>query len=176
MGRFHTAWLNMMYPRLRLAANLIRDDGVCFISIDDHEVHNFRKICGEALGEKNFVAELIWERAYSPKNDAKYISNSHDYVLMYVKPIENFKIGRFPRISEASARYFNPYNDPRGVWESTEMSSKTYNASSDYETTTPSGRIVRPPHGSCLRFSKESYEAKLKDNRISFGANGDGVP
>lgn len=176
MGRYHTNWLNMMYPRLRLAANLLRDDGVIFISIDDNEVHNLRKLCDEVFGEENFVAQLIWERAYSPKNDAKYISNSHDYVLMYAKALDDFKIGRLPRTEEANARYSNPDNDPRGVWKSTDMSAKTYNANDDYEIVTPSGRIVRPPHGSCWRLSKQSFEEKLGDNRISFGANGDGVP
>ena len=176
MGRYHTNWLNMMYPRLRLAANLMRDDGVIFISIDDNEVHNLRKLCDEVFGEENFVAQLIWERAYSPKNDAKYISNSHDYVLMYAKALDDFKIGRLPRTEEANARYSNPDNDPRGVWKSTDMSAKTYNANDDYEIVTPSGRIVRPPHGSCWRLSKQSFEEKLGDNRISFGANGDGVP
>lgn len=176
MGRFHTKWLNMMYPRLRLAANLLRDDGVIFISIDDAEVHNLRKLCDETFGEENFVAELVWERAYSPKNDAKYISNSHDYVLMYAKHIEAFKIGRLPRTEEANARYSNPDNDPRGDWKSTDMSAKTYNENYDYEITLPSGRVVRPPHGSCWRLSKKSFEEKVKNNQISFGANGDGVP
>jgi adenine-specific DNA-methyltransferase len=82
MGRFHTNWLNMMWPRLRLAANLLRDDGVIFISIDDHEVHNLRKLCDEIFGEENFIGQFIWQRAYSPKNDTKYISNSHDYVTI----------------------------------------------------------------------------------------------
>ncbi len=176
MGRFHTNWLNMMYPRLRLAANLLRDDGVIFISIDDNEVHNLRKLCDEVFGEENFVAELVWERAYSPKNDAKYISNSHDYVLMYAKSLENFVVGRLPRTEEANARYSNPDNDERGVWKSTDMSAKTYNIIYDYEITLPSGRIVKPPHGSCWRLSKDSFTEKVKDNRISFGANGDGVP
>ncbi len=93
-GRYHTDWLNMMYPRLRLARNLLTENGVIFISIDDNEVHNLRKICDEIFGEDNFVAQLIWERAYSPKNDAKYISNSHDYVMMYAKNLNEFIIGK----------------------------------------------------------------------------------
>lgn len=176
MGRFHTNWLNMMYPRLRLAANLLRDDGVIFISIDDNEVHNLRKLCDEVFGEENFVAELIWERAYSPKNDAKYISNSHDYVLMYVKKIDDYKIGRLPRTEEANARYQNPDNDPRGVWKSSDMSVKTYNADCDYPITTPSGRIVEPPTGRCWSFTENTFKEKLADNRIWFGADGNSVP
>ena len=176
MGRFHTNWLNMMYPRLRLASNLLRDDGVIFISIDDNEIDNLKKLCNEVFGEENFVAQLIWERAYSPKNDAKYISNSHDYVLMYSKSIERFKIGRLPRTEEANARYSNPDNDPRGVWKSTDMSVKTFSESGNYPITTPSGNIVYPPAGRCWSLSKASFDEKLKDNRISFGADGNGAP
>lgn len=176
MGRYHTNWLNMMYPRLRLAANLLRDDGVIFISIDDNEVTNLRKICDEVFGEENFVAQLIWERAFSPKNDAKYVSNSHDYVLMYARNISDFKIGQLDRSEEAESRYKNPDNDPRGKWTSGDLSVKTYNASSDYEIITPSGRKVLPPHGACWRVSKERFNELVDDNRIWFGENGDNVP
>lgn len=176
MGRFHTNWLNMMYPRLMLAANLLTDDGVIFISIDDNELFNLKKVCDDVFGEENFVANLIWERAYSPKNDAKYISNSHDYVLMYAKSIENFTIGRLPRTEEANSRYKNPDNDPRGVWKPSDMSVKTYNAECDYPITTPSGRVVEPPTGRCWRLSKKAFLERLQDNRIYFGENGDSVP
>ena len=176
MGRFHTNWLNMMLPRLRLAANLLRDDGVIFISIDDNEVHNLRKLCDEVFGEENFISELVWERAYSPKNDAKYISNSHDYVLMYVKQIESFQVGRLPRTDEANARYHNPDSDPRGVWKPSDMSVKTYNAECDYPITAPSGRVIEPPTGRCWRLSKKAFFERLADNRISFGADGNSVP
>ena len=176
MGRFHTNWLNMMYPRLRLAANLLRDDGVIFISIDDHEIHNLRKLCDEVFGEENFISELIWERAYSPKNDAKFISNSHDYVLMYAKNIANFVIGRLERTDEANARYKNLDNDPRGVWKPSDMSVKTYNAECDYPITTPSGRVIEPPTGRCWSLSKNAFLERLHDNRIYFGADGNSVP
>jgi adenine-specific DNA-methyltransferase len=176
MGRFHTKWLNMMYPRLRLAANLLRDDGIIFISIDDNEVDNLKKLCNEVFGEENFVAQLIWERAFSPKNDAKYVSNSHDYVLMYARNISDFKIGQLDRSEEAESRYKNPDNDPRGKWTSGDLSVKTYNASSDYEIITPSGRKVLPPHGACWRVSKERFNELVDDNRIWFGENGDNVP
>ena len=176
MGRFHTNWLNMMYPRLRLASNLLKDDGVCFISIDDNEIHNLRKICDEVFGEENFVAELIWERAYAPKNDAKYISNSHDYVLMYAKSIADFQIGRLPRTEEANARYSNPDNDPRGVWKSSDMSVKTYTPENDYPITVPSGRVVEPPTGRCWSLSEKAFSERLQDNRIWFGTDGNSVP
>jgi len=176
MGRFHTNWLNMMYPRLRLAANLLRDDGVIFISIDDNEIHNLRKLCDEVFGEENFISGLIWERAYSPKNDAKFISNSHDYVLMYAKNISDFVIGRLERTDEANARYKNPDNDPRGVWKPSDMSVKTYNAECDYTITTPSGRVIEPPTGRCWSLSKNAFLERLQDNRIYFGADGNSVP
>ena len=175
-GRYHTNWLNMMYPRLKLARNLLTDDGVIFISIDDNEVANLKKICDEIFGEDNFVAQLIWQRAFSPKNDAKYISNSHDYILLYCKTITKFKIGRLPRTEEANARYQNPDNDPRGVWTSSDLSVKTYNASYDYPIITPSGKIVEPPSGRCWRTSKESFEKLVEDNRVYFGEDGSNTP
>lgn len=175
-GRFHTDWLNMIYPRLKVARDLLTDDGVIFISIDDNEVENLRKVCDEVFGEQNFIATLIWERAFAPKNDAKFISSSHDYILMCAKRIENFKIGRLERTQEANARYSNPDNDPRGVWTSGDMLVKTYNKSCDYPITTPSGKIVNPVPGRCWRFSEESFLEKVKDNRIWFGPEGNGVP
>ena len=175
-GRFHSDWCSMIYSRLLLARNLLSDDGVIFISIDDNEQENLKKICDEVFGSGNFVAELIWERAFSPKNDARFVSNSHDYVLMYVRSIAQFEIGRLPRTEEANARYSNPDNDPRGVWMSSDISVKTYNAECDYPITTPSGRIIEPPTGRCWSLSSKAFEERLRDNRIWFGADGDGVP
>ena len=175
-GRYHTDWLNMMYPRLILARNLLTDDGVIFISIDDSEQDNLKKLCNEVFGEENFVAQLVWQRAFAPKNDAKYISNSHDYVLMVSKSIESFKIGRLKRTEEANARYSNPDNDPRGVWMSSDISVKTYNEECDYPITTPSGRIVEPPTGRCWSLSKNAFLERLHDNRIWFGPDGNGTP
>lgn len=175
-GRFHTDWLNMIYPRLKVARDLLSDDGVIFISIDDNEQKNLKNVCDEIFGPSNFIAQLIWERAFSPKNDAKFISNSHDYILMYSKNIENFSIGRLPRTEEANARYSNPDNDPRGVWMSSDISVKTYNAACDYPITTPSGKIVEPPAGRCWRLSKNAFFERLQDKRIWFGPNGDNTP
>lgn len=175
-GRYHSDWCSMMYPRLRLARELLSEDGVIFISIDDNEDRNLRILCDETFGEPNFVAQLIWERAYSPKNDAKYVSNSHDYVLVYAKSIDNFVIGRLPRTDEANARYKNPDNDPRGVWKPSDLSVKTYSAESDYPITTPSGRVVEPPAGRCWRLSRTAFRERLQDGRIWFGPNGDSVP
>lgn len=175
-GRFHSDWCSMIYSRLMVARTLLTDDGVIFISIDDHEQRNLKNICDEVFGESNFIAQLVWERAYSPKNDARFISNSHDYVLMYAKELENFVIGRLDRTEEANARYSNPDNDPRGVWKPSDMSVKTYNAESDYPITTPSGRVVEPPAGRCWRLSRNAFRERLQDNRIWFGPDGDSVP
>ena len=175
-GHFHSDWCSMMYPRLKLARNLLREDGVLFMSIDDNEVVNARKLCDEVFGEGNFVAQLIWERAYAPKNDARFISNSHDYVLMVAKDISSFVIGRLPRTEEANARYRNLDNDPRGDWKPSDMSVKTYNAECDYPITLPSGRVVEPPTGRCWSLSKKAFLERLEDNRIWFGADGNSVP
>ena len=175
-GRFHSDWCSMIYSRLLLARNLLTDDGVIFISIDDNEQENLKKCCDEVFGGQNFVAQLVWERAFSPKNDARFISNSHDYVLMYAKNITQFVIGRLPRTEEANARYSNPDNDPRGVWMSSDISVKTYNAECDYPITTPSGRVIEPPAGRCWSLSKKAFLERLQDNRIWFGPDGNGVP
>lgn len=175
-GRFHTDWLNMIYPRLKVARDLLTEDGVIFISIDDNEVENLRKVCDEVFGERNFIAQLIWERAFSPKNDARFVSNSHDYVLMFTRNIDSFVIGRLDRTAEANARYSNPDNDPRGVWMSSDISVKTYNAACDYPIITPSGKIIEPPAGRCWSLSKKAFFERLQDNRIWFGPNGDNTP
>ena len=175
-GRFHSDWCSMMYSRLMVARSLLAEDGVIFISIDDNEQRNLKNICDEIFGSSNFIAQLIWERAYSPKNDAKYISNSHDYVLMYALDLEKFTIGRLPRTEEANARYSNPDNDPRGVWKASDMSVKTYTSSCDYKITTPSGKIVEPPAGRCWSLSAKAFAERLQDNRIWFGPNGDSTP
>ena len=175
-GRYHSDWCSMIYSRLMVARSLLTEDGVIFISIDDNEVDNLRKICNEVFGEYNFVAQLIWERAFAPKNDARFISNSHDYVLMFAKEINQFIIGRLERTAEANARYSNPDNDPRGVWMSSDISVKTYNKSCDYPITTPSGKVIEPPAGRCWRLSKNAFFERLQDNRIWFGPNGDNTP
>lgn len=175
-GRFHTDWLNMIYPRLRLAKDLLADNGAIFMSIDEHEIQNLKNVANDVFGEQNFVGTVIWERAFSPKNDAKFFSDSHDYIVVYAKSLPDFVIGKLPRTEEANSRYKNPDNDPRGPWTSGDLSVKTYSASSDYPITTPSGRVVNPPHGACWRVSKSKFEELLADNRIYFGESGTNVP
>ena len=174
--RFHSDWCSMLYPRLQLSQRLLSEDGVVFISIDDYEVENLKKICIEIFGESNFVGCVIWERAFAPKNDAKYFSASHDYLLVYAKNINKFQIGKLERSQESDSRYTNPDSDSRGNWTSGDLSVKTYNANTDYPITTPSGRIVNPPHGSCWRVSKSRFEELVADNRIWFGSDGNNVP
>ncbi len=175
-GRLHTNWLNMIYPRLYLARNLLRDDGVIFVSIDDDEAHNLRKVMDEIFGEENFVANVIWEKKYSPANDAKWFSDNHDHVLVYAKNKDIWRPNLLSRTDEANARYKNPDNDPRGVWKPSDLSVKTYSANTDYPIATPSGRVVNPPEGRCWVVSREKLEELVKDNRIWFGADGNSTP
>lgn len=175
-GRYHSNWLNMMYPRLRLARNLLTEDGVIFISIDDNEQANLKKLCDEVFGEENFVSNVIWERAFAPKNDAKYFSDSHDHILVYTRNINEFQIGKLERSEKANSRYKNFDNDSRGVWISDNLTVKSYSEKYDYPIITPSGREVKPSHGSCWRVSKDKLQELVKDNRIWFGQDGDNVP
>ena len=175
-GKFHSDWCSMMYSRLMVARSLLTEDGVIFISIDDNEQRNLKNICDEVFGASNFIAQLVWERAFSPKNDAKFISNSHDYILMYAQNINLFTIGRLPRTEEANTRYSNPDNDPRGVWQSDNMTVKTYSPTGDYPITLPSGRVVEPPAGRCWSLSAKAFAERLQDNRIWFGSDGNGTP
>lgn len=175
-GRFHTNWLNMIYPRLKLAKDLLSDDGVIFISIDDHEQENIKKICTEIFGEANFLAQVIWERAYSPVNLKKHFSESHDYIICYAKNIESCVCNGLPRSAGANDRYSNPDNDPRGPWTSGDLSVGPRVENRVYEITTPSGRKVLPPSGYCWRLDEKTFQQYKKDNKIWFGEGGDNVP
>ena len=180
-GRFHSDWCSMMYSRLMLARNLLKDDGVIFISIDDSEVENLRKIADELFGEINFIADLIWQKKFSRSNDATYFSTMHDHILCYCKKnilVDNqgWKIGLLPRGDEIPSGYGNPDHDPRGAWTSVILSAKSGSSSLLYEITTPSGRKVTPPSGRYWSCSKDTFDKWVADNRIWFGANGDGTP
>jgi adenine-specific DNA-methyltransferase len=175
-GRFHSKWLSMIYPRLLLARQLLREDGVIFVSIDDNEVHNLRQVMNEVFGEENFVTTIIWQKKYSPSNDAKWFSDNHDFILLYAKDKEIWRPNLLPRTDDANARYSNPDNDPRGPWKPGGLDAKTYSAEYDYEITLPSGRVVSPPKGSCWRVSKAKFEELVRDNRIWFGDAGNNVP
>lgn len=177
MGRFHTNWLNMMYPRLRLAANLLRDDGVIFISIDDNEADNLKKICNEVFGEENFIANVIWQKVFAPKNSAKYFSGSHEYILCYAKQADIWTPNLLQRSETANERYKNPDNDPRGPWASDNLTARNYYGAGQYSVKCPSGRIIEgPPTGRYWTISKEKFIEFDKDNRIWWGEGGDNMP
>lgn len=180
-GRFHTDWLNMIYPRLKIAKDLLAEDGVIFISIDDGEAANLLKVCNDIFGESNFVADLIWQKKFSRSNDATYFSTMHDHILCYCKSniMQNengWRIGLLPREGEIPNGYANPDNDPRGVWTSVILSAKSGSDSLLYEIQTPSGRKVLPPSGRYWSCSKDTFEKWKADGRIWFGSNGDGTP
>ena len=174
--RYHSDWCSMIYSRLLVARTLLANDGVIFISIDDNEVHHLRKICDEVFGARNFLAQVVWERAYAPINLMKHFSPSHDYILCYAKDTELAICNGIPRSEEADARYSNPDNDPRGVWQSDNLSVGPAIESNIYPITTPSGRVVEPPAGRSWRLSAKAFAERLQDNRIWFGADGNGVP
>lgn len=175
-GRFHSDWCSMMYSRLMLAKNFLSDDGVIFISIDDNEQENLKKICDEVFGESNFLAQIIWERAYSPINLMKHFSTSHDYILCYAKELNMAECNGIPRGIEADNRYSNPDNDPRGVWKPSDLSVGPAIEENVYTIETPSGRLVEPPAGRSWSLSRKSFRERLQDNRIWFGPDGNSVP
>lgn len=175
-GRFHAKWLSMMYPRLSLARNLLKDDGVIFISIDDNEVSNLKLLCNEIFGEENFISIITWQRAYSPVNMNKFFSSNSDYILVYSKNIEALNLNDLPRNEEALKRYKNPDNDFRGEWKSTDFSVGPAVEKNRYKITLPSGRDVYPPNGRSWVVNEIKFYELLKDNRIWFGEKGDAVP
>ena len=175
-NRYHANWLNMMYPRLKLARDLLTDDGVIFISIDDNEQANLKRLCDEIFGEKNFVAQVIWERAYAPVNLKKHFSESHDYIICYSKNVNLSVNNGLKRSEEADNRYANPDNDPRGIWQSDNFSVGPAVESNIYKIISPSGRENYPPNGRSWRVSEEKFKEMLLDNRVWFGEDGNGVP
>lgn len=175
-GRFHSDWLSMMLSRLKLARNLLTEDGVVFISIDDGEQAALKHICDEEFGEKNFLAQLVWERAFSPINLKKNFSNSHDYILAYAKNEDNVETYGLPRDEASIARYQNPDNDPRGPWQSDNFSVGPAIQKNIYEVITPSGNSILPPNGRSWLLSKERFEEFKNENRIWFGVSGGNVP
>ncbi|WP_292423189.1 site-specific DNA-methyltransferase [Methanoregula sp.] len=175
-GRYHSNWLDMMYPRLFLARNLLRDDGAIFVSIDDHEVHNLREMMNEIFGEENFIASIIWQKVYSPKNTAKYFSEDHDYIIIYSKNAEIWRPESLPRSDEANSRYINPDNDPRGPWKPSDLTARNYYSKGQYEVTSPSGKKFKSGVGRYWRSSYERFLELDKDNRIWWGQTGSNMP
>lgn len=174
-GRFHTDWLNMMYPRLMLARNLLSQDGVVFISIDDTEQGDLRKICDEIFGATNLINNIIWQKKYSPQNDAKWLSDNHDFILVYAKSKDNWFPRLLPRSDEMNARYKNPDNDPKGPWKPITLHAKSGN-NNDFSFTFSNGITWRPPSGTYPRFSAETMREYDEQSKIWFGVDGNSVP
>ena len=141
-GRFHTDWLNMMYPRLKLARNLLRDDGAIFVSIADHEVHNLRLAMDEVFGGENFVATVIWQKVYSPRIQLAISREDHDYIVVYARNGETWTPRLLPRTEEMEARYANLDSDKRGPWKPGDVSARNYYGQGTYSVTCPSGRVI----------------------------------
>ena len=175
-GRFHTDWLNMIYPRLKVAKDLLSEDGAIFISVDDHEVENLKKICNETFGERNFVACVVWQRTYAPISLKKYFSESHDFCLIYARNLDTFSMNLLPRSDKQNKDYKNPDNDPRGPWKVGNLTVGPAVEKQIYPIIGPTGRTFMPPSGYCWRFTKERFEQMRSDNRIWFGIDGSNSP
>lgn len=172
----HSTWLNFIYNRLSIANELLSEVGSIWLNIDDDESHYLKVLCDELFGRENFIGNIIWEKKFSPQNDATFFSDMHDHILVYCKNIDKFKINLLARTEKMNERYKNPDNDPRGPWSSSDLTVRTYSKEYDYPIETPSGKIINPPKGRCWRTSKENLSKLISQNRIWFGESGDNVP
>lgn len=173
----HSIWLSLMKQRLEILYTLLdEDNGSLWISIDDDEQAYLKVLCDEIFGRKNFVANIIWEKKFSPQNDAKWLSDCHDFILVYAKNKEMWRPNLLPRTDDMDGRYSNPDNDPRGAWTSSDLTARTYSASCDYPIVTPSGRVVNPSASRSWTVDRETFDKLVADNRIWFGVNGNNVP
>ena len=176
-GRFHTDWLNMIYPRLKVARDFLSEDGVIFISIDENEIQNLRKITDEIFGESNFISQLGWQKVYSPKNQARYFSNDYEFVLCYCKDISIFSINMLPRTEAMNARYKNPDNDPRGPWKPGDCVGNGVRKNGYYDVVSPAtGKIFNVPQGKHWVYAPDNMANMIADNRIWFGKDGNAFP
>lgn len=172
----HSIWLSMIRKRLLILKELLSEDGTIWISIDDDEQAYLKVLCDEIFMRPNFVSNVIWEKKFSPQNDAKWLSDSHDFILVYAKNKNLWKPNLLPRTAGMDSRYKNPDNDPRGPWTSSDFTARTYSGNTDYPITTPSGRIVTPTKSRSWISTKEEFDRLVSDNRIWFGVNGNNVP
>ena len=176
-GRIHSNWLSMMYPRLAIARQLLRDDGVIFVSIDDHEVHNLRSLLNEVFGEENFVATVIWQKMYAPKSGTNFFSEDHDYVVVYARNKFIWRPELLPRTEDQDSVFKNPDNDLRGRWRPNNLAARNYYSKGTYAIKCPSGRVVEgPPKGSYWRVSEKKFWELDRDGRIWWGEDGNNVP
>ena len=176
-GHYHSNWLSMMLPRLYIARNLLHEQGVIFVSCDDNEVYNLRCLMNEIFGEENFVATVIWQKVYSPKNTARHFSEDHDYILVYARNAEDWVPKLLPRSEEMEARYDNEDNDSRGPWKASDLSARNYYSQGTYSIECPSGRVIEgPPSGMYWRVSKKRFGELDEDGRIWWGKDGNNTP
>ena len=174
MGRYHTNWLNMMYPRLRLAANLLRDDGIIFISIDDTEAANLRKLCDEIMGEENFRSDISWQKRYTRSNNTVDFTTVIEHIFVYSKS-SAFNVNLLPRTEAADSRYSNPDGDPRGVWKGASFLNPATPAQRPnlcYPITNPNTGTTTHPTTNAWRRSEDIYKELLADNRLYWGLDG----
>lgn len=172
----HSSWMTFMKNRLEIAKELLKENGIISINIDDDEVHYLKILADEIFGRENFISNIIWQKKYSPQNDAKFFSDMHDHILIYAKNKDKAEINLLPRTKEMNLRYKNPDNDIRGPWKAGDFSVKTYSKEYDYPIKTPSGRIVTPPESRSWRTSYSRFIELIDDNRIWFGEDGNNVP
>ena len=172
----HDKWCCMMLPRLKLLRELLREDGAIFVSIDDNEVHHLRALMDEVFGEENFVATIIWQKVFAPKNTAKHYSEDHDYVIAYARRLEAWQPNLVERSERANERYRNPDDDPRGPWSSGDLTARNYYSEGTYEVTSPSGKAFSPSVGNYFRVSETKFRSLDQDGRIWWGKNGDSMP
>jgi len=176
-GRFHSDWCSMIYMRLYVARDLLSDDGVIFISIDENEIVNIRKLCDDILGAQNFISVFVWEKMYTTKNDASFVSNSHEYIVAYAKNIFSCHWGLLARTQEMDSRYSNPDNDPRGAWKPIPLYAQGESKNGRYPIISPlTGKTHFPPIDSHWRYSQETLMEMLRDDRIYFGRDGNALP
>ena len=174
--RYHSDWCSLIYSRLILSRNLLCENGVIFISIDENEVHNMRKICDEVFGEANFISQLGWQKVYSPKNQARYFSNDYEFVLCYCKNISTFSIGELPRTEAMNARYKNPDNDPRGDWKPGDCVGNGVRKNGYYDVTGPTGKVFNVPEGKHWVYAPDTMSRLIAENRIWWGKDGNSFP
>ena len=175
-GMEHSLWLTLMRDRLVILRRLLAEDGSIWITIDDNECHYLKVLCDELFGRNNFVSTVIWQKKYAPKSDSKYFSQSHDFILVFAKQLELFKLGRLQKTDKQTGRYTNRDNDPRGSWKASDVLRNEARDYAIFPVTLPSGREVWPPSGTSWRYTKYKFDELIADNRIWFGVDGNARP
>ena len=172
----HSRWLSVMWPRLELLRELLAEDGSIWISIDDNEGHYLKIVMDEIFGRRNFIANVVWQKSYTSNQTAKFVSDTHDHILLYARNVECLSVGKVERTEEQKRTFRNPDDDPRGPWKAENLSAGKYYAAGQFEITGPTGKKFLPPKNRYWRMNRETYESWLSDARITFGVRGEGRP